>query len=137
MYAFGVKIQIFNLNIFRRHQWGLRTVRNFVECLEIYKLNHSLNSSTYDYYSIEATDLRKSQLYYKVYFMAINTIFGHVLPFAIIFTFNILVVRILRNVQNQQQSFVSQPLDRLAYHITVSDTLNQQICFLFQSFVTF
>ena len=46
--------------------------------------------------------LRKSRLYNKVYFMGINTMFGHVMPFMLTFVFNILVLRILKNVQSEQ-----------------------------------
>ena len=75
------------------------------QCSQLY--HPDAENQTLDYLVIEATEMRKSRLYYKVYFMTINTIFGHLLPFAFIFVFNILVVRILRNVQHER-TFITQ-----------------------------
>ena len=82
----------------------LRSVQNYWQCSQLY---HPGSNQTLNYFVIEATEMRKSRLYYKVYFMTINTIFGHLLPFAFIFVFNILVVRILRNVQHER-TFITQ-----------------------------
>ena len=86
---------------------NLRTVQNYWECSQLFSSESS--ALTYDYFVVQATEMRKSPVYYKVYFMTINTIFGHLLPFAFIFVFNILVVRILRNVQNER-NFITQAL---------------------------
>ena len=46
--------------------------------------------------------MRKSWTYYKYYFMGANTIFGHFFPFLLIMVLNILIVKILK--ENQQNS---------------------------------
>ena len=50
--------------------------------------------------------MRKSWTYYKYYFMGANTIFGHFFPFLLIMVLNVLIVKILKENQQNMQGLI-------------------------------
>jgi hypothetical protein len=66
-------------------------VETVVKCVEA----ASIGQSNITYFKIAATSLRKNQYYYRIYFVGANTVFGHIIPFALLVIINVLIVRVL------------------------------------------
>ena len=66
-------------------------IETVVKCVEA----ASVGQNNITYFKIAATALRKNQYYYRIYFVGANTVFGHIIPFALLVIINVLIVRVL------------------------------------------
>ena len=91
-------------------------VETVVKCVEA----ASNGISNVTYFKIGATALRKNQYYYRIYFVGANTVFGHILPFALLVIINVLIVRVL-NAKPKPNDII------VASNTTPTETTTMQI----------
>ena len=82
-------------------------IETVVKCVEA----ASSGKNNITYLKIGATALRKNQYYYRIYFVGANTVFGHIIPFALLVIINVLIVRVL-NAKPKPDDIVVSTNDR-------------------------
>ena len=77
-------------------------------CLDLRPINEGNNTMTY--YTIKATKLRKNPIYFQVYFLTANTLFGYLLPFIFLVWLNVLIMRTLNAAPSEADIMVAHSM---------------------------